>query len=465
MGLQGRMERPIRLVLLGAGSHFTLPLTNDLIAIPDNAGGEIVLVDVDRERLELSHRTVEKILAGRGRQDWKIASTVDRREALAKADYVINSIDVGGLDCVVADNDIPLKYGVDQCIGDTLGPGGLFKALRTAPVWLEILKDCEALCPEALVLNYTNPMGILCRVAAMRSSMKVVGLCHSVQHTSHKLASYAEVPFAELEWDCAGINHLAWFTKLKHRGTDLYPGLKEKFSREIESAIAAFESARDASDLSQFDDSDLVRKDMCVQFGAFITESSGHLSEYLPYYRKSRAGRSLLRSGYDGESRFYASNWPKWRADQDSSRREILASEQPLVRPRSWEYASWIIEAIEKDVPYTIYGNVPNRQSDGSLLISNLPPEGCVEVPCEVGAAGVVPRACGPLPTAMAKLCASNMAMIELAAEAVVEGRIDRAIESLMLDPLTAAVCAPREIRKMVLEMFRAEHAFLSRYH
>ena len=176
------------------------------------------------------------------------------------------------------DNDIPAKYGVNQCIGDTIGPGGLFKSLRTIPVWLDVLKDVEELCPQALVLNYTNPMSMMCLAAARTtSSMQVVGLCHSVQGTSHLLARRAGVPYRDMEWECAGINHLAWFTKLRHQGKDLYPLLMKKAQQDLAGKPSNPE-----------DDGDLVRKDMMLHFGAFITESSGHLSEYLPYYRKRK---------------------------------------------------------------------------------------------------------------------------------------------------------------------------------
>jgi alpha-galactosidase len=367
-----------------------------------------------------------------------------------------------------------LKYGVDQCIGDTIGPGGLFKALRTIPVWLQVLDDCADLCPDALVLNYTNPMAMMCLAAARTSALHVVGLCHSVQGTSQLLADYAGVPRAELKFDCAGINHLAWFTRLEHRDRDLYPRLKKKFARDLEAGIAEYDTGRVRADSAdhcrgnfadvQYKQTDLVRKDMCVHFGAFITESSGHLSEYLPYYRKSEAGRKLLRLAYDGGSRFYATNWPRWREEANTERMAMLKGESPTQWDRSWEYATWIIEAREKNAPFEFHGNVSNQQNGAGLLIANLPASGCVEVPCTVDRHGIHPKKFGALPPQMAAISASNMGLFELGAQAAVERSIEKAIHALLLDPLTAAVCTPAQIKAMTLEMFKAERPFLPGY-
>jgi alpha-galactosidase len=363
---------------------------------------------------------------------------------------------------------------VDQCIGDTIGPGGLFKALRTVPVFLEVLKDAERLCPEAIVLNYTNPMNIMCLAAGRTSSLPVVGLCHSVQGTSNLLADYADISYGEMEWECAGINHLAWFTTLRHNGKDLYPALKKKFTTEIALGFKEFHAGlvrADALDPNNAKEGDiqtktldLIRKDMCLHFGAFITESSGHLSEYLPYYRKSEKGRMLLRPGYDGGSRFYATNWPEWRKSKDQERMALLRGTEPMDWKRSWEYASWIIEAREKNVPFRIHGNVMNQTAGGGSLITNLPQDGCVEVACLVDRNGIQPTRYGALPPQMAALCASNMAMFGLGATAAIERSKEAAIHALLLDPLCAAVCSPAEIQAMTLELFRSEKDFLPGY-
>jgi alpha-galactosidase len=387
-------------------------------------------------------------------KNWKVISTVKRRNALKDSDYLVNCIEVSGLECVRFDNDIPARYGIDQCIGDTIGPGGLFKALRTIPVWLDVLKDVEALCPHAIVLNYTNPMNMLCLAAARTSRLQVVGLCHSVQGTSHLLAGRAGVPIEEMEWECAGINHLAWFTKLRHHGDDLYPLL----IKEAQQDLAGKPSDRN-------DAADLVRKDMMIHFGAFITESSGHLSEYLPYYRKRKdLLERYARPAYDGESSFYANNWPQWRANADSQRMDMLKGKAPMDWLRSWEYASWIIEAREKDAPFRIHGNVPNSTDGRDALITNLAADGCVEVACMVDRNGINPTRYGALPPQMAALCASNMVVFDLGAKAAIERSKEAAIHALTLDPLTAAVCSPAEIKKMTLELFAAEKRFLPGY-
>ncbi|MCC7409265.1 MAG: alpha-glucosidase/alpha-galactosidase, partial [Phycisphaeraceae bacterium] len=304
------MLRPIKVTMLGAGSGFTPQLAKDILKISTADHGQIALVDVDTNRLQTMHKIVQMLIDKVGKADgWTVTASTDRRQVLPGSDYVTNCIEVSGTHCVAFENDIPLKYGVDQCIGDTIGPGGLFKALRTVPVFIQVLQDMQELCPQALMLNYTNPMNVMCLAGGRTSWIPIVGLCHSVQGTSHLLARYAEVPYEEMDWDCAGINHLAWFTKLRHKGQDLYPKLHEKFAREIEEGYREAEAGlarHDATDTPHdpskggWKMTDLIRKDMCLHFGAFITESSGHLSEYLPYYRKSEQGRKLLRTRYEG---------------------------------------------------------------------------------------------------------------------------------------------------------------------
>lgn len=451
-GLDGEMTRPIRVTMLGAGSGFTPELTKDLMLTKGNQGGTIALVDIDTNRLHAMHKVVERMIANLGETDrWHVSAHTDRREALPGSQYIINCIEVSGLDCVRFDNDIPAKYGIDQCIGDTIGPGGLFKALRTVPVFIDVLRDAEELCPAAIVLNYTNPMSMMCLAAARTSSMNVVGLCHSVQATSSLLAKRAGVRYRDLVWEAAGINHLSWFTKLESpHGTDVYPGLFEMAYADL------------AGNPSDPDDAfDLVRKDMMIHFGAFITESSGHLSEYLPYYRtRPDLIERYCRSGYDGESSFYANNWPTWRSEADALRERMVTGEHEDIIWRSWEYASWIIEAREKSSPYRIHGNVPNTGG----LIENLPHDGIVEVACLIDHNGVRPIRYGKLPVQMAAICASNMAMYDLGATAAIERSKEAAIHALMLDPLTAAVCSPAEIKAMTLELFEAEAAFLPGY-
>lgn len=439
LGITHRVERPLKVVFLGAGSGFLQSLFPDLMAIPGAERGEMALVDLDGQRLSLAEQFCRKVVE-RVESKWRVTATTDRRKVLRKADYVINCIEVSGVDCVKWDNDIPLKYGVDQCIGDTIGPGDLFKALRTVPVFLEVLRDVQKLCPRAWVLNYTNPMSIMCLAAARASAAKVVGLCHSVQGASHALAHWCGVPYHELEWECAGVNHLAWFTKLAHRGQDLYPGLKKK----------VLENPKDF-------EGDLVRMDLMQHFGYYCTESSGHDSEYLPYYRKRKdLLKKYCRPGYSGGSRFYADNWPTWRRNCDQLRRDQIAGKAEIGTARSWEYASYIIQAMETHSPFVIHGTTPNNN-----LISNLPQDGVVEVACLVNRNGVTPTHHGKLAPQCAALCDWNMRMLDLAATACIERSREAAAQALMLDPLTAAVCCPAEIKQMTEELFVAEREFL----
>ncbi len=480
-GLRGKIHRPINVTFLGAGSGFCPTLCKDVLLMPGAERGEFRLCDIDKDRLSTMHQVIAKLIKDSGREDgWTVRSSTNRRELLKGSTYAVCCVEVSGTACVAWDNDIPLKYGVDQCIGDTVGPGGLFKGLRTIPVFLDILRDMRELCPEAIMLNYTNPMSMMV-LAAGRAvpEIQLVGLCHSVQGTSHLLARYAEVPYEELEWECAGVNHLAWFTTLKHNGENLYDKvLYAKFRNEIAEAVKEFQSgitsmdARDHNNDEPWKHRDLVRKDMCVHFGAFITESSGHLSEYLPYYRKSAAGKPLLRTRYDGGSRFYATNWPNWRKSADERRAKLVSGEITTELKRSWEYASWIIEAREKDSPVRIHGNVMNHAvradkvnpGEAGKLITNLHGDAAVEVSCMIDRNGINPTRYGKLPAQMAHICASQQAYFDLAATACIEKSKEAAIHALMLDPLTAAVLTPGEIRTMTNEMFDAEKEFLPGY-
>ncbi len=440
LGILDKVNRPLKVVFLGSGSAFFKNLFCDVISIPGATKGEMALVDIDLERLELSRQLGEKILEKAGMTGWKITATAERTEVLSGADYVISCIEVSGTECVRFDNDIPLEYGVDQCIGDTIGPGGLFKALRTVPVFLEVLKDIERLCPDAWVLNYTNPMSIMCLAANRASSAKVVGLCHSVQGSSHGLAKYAGVPYQEMKWHCAGINHLAWFTGLTHNGKDLYPVLKQKVAEDPELLAE-----------------DPVRLDLLKYFDYFVTESSGHFSEYIPYYRKRREliDRHCGKK-YKGQSSFYADEWPTWRVENDERRKKFISGEEEIVIERTWEYASYIIQAMETNNPFKIYGTVMNTG-----LITNLLQNNVTEIACMVDAEGIVPNYFGELPAHLAALCSAHQYMYDVAAEACIQKSKDLAMKALMLDPLTAAVCSLDQIKEMTERLFEAEKEFL----
>ncbi len=427
-----------KITIVGAGSTvFARQLITDILQIEGLDEGNFALVDIDARRLELTHKITEQLITRSGKP-WRMQSSTERRELLKGSDFIINTIEVAGLANVRHDFDIPLKYGINQCIGDTIGPGGIFKALRTGPAWLDILHDAEQLCPQAWVLNYTNPMSILTLAALTDTSMRTAGLCHSVQGTSKQLADYLEVPYAELEWRCAGINHNAWFTQLSHNGQDMYPRLRER------------------SRISEVYERDPVRFEVMRFFGAFVTESSGHFSEYVPYFRKRPdLIERYCRNGYLGETGFYANNWPMWCEQNETSIHEMLVGTREIPFTRSHEYGSFIVEAVTLHRPTVIYGNVRNTG-----LIDNLP-DGCVEVACLVDQNGVQPCHFGPLPEQLAALNRSHMAIHSLVCEALRTRNKEAARYALLLDPLSAAVASPAELSELFDEMWEAEREYL----
>ncbi|WP_297163600.1 alpha-galactosidase [Thermogemmatispora sp.] len=431
----------VKITMMGAGSAvFARQLMTDVLLCEGLEEGTFALVDVDARRLELAQRIAEKLIERSGKR-WRVEASTERRKVMADSDFLINTIEVAGLDYVRQDYEIPLKYGIDQCIGDTIGPGGIFKALRTGPAWLAILRDAEELCPRAWVLNYTNPLSALTLAALRGTRLRTVGLCHSVQWTSRQLAHYLEVPYEELEWRCAGINHLAWFTELRWRGEDMYPLLRERARRP------------------EIYEQDPVRFETMLHLGAFVTESSGHFSEYVPYFRKRpELVARYCRAGYLGESGFYARNWPTWRRESERAIEEMLTGKRDIPWERSLEYGSQIIEAIVTGKPTVIYGNVRNTG-----LIENLP-DGCVEVACLVDRNGVQPIYFGRLPEQLAALDRAHMAVHELVCEAVLTGRREPARYALFLDPLSAAVCSLEELSQLFDELWEAERAALTAF-
>jgi len=431
-----------KVAIIGAGSTvFTTELVTDILLTPGLQHGNFALVDIDSKRLDLAHRMAERLISQAG-SSWTVEASMDRTRVLAGSDYVINTIEVAGLANVRHDFDIPMKYGVNQCIGDTIGPGGIFKALRTVPDWLEILADVEDLAPGAMVMNYTNPMSILTLTGILASDLPVVGLCHSIQHTAQQLAEYLEVPFAELDFEAAGINHLAWLTELSRGGEDLYPELIKRAGRK------------------EIYEQDPVRFEMMLHLGYFVTESSGHSSEYVPYFRKRPdLVEKYCRSEYLGETGFYANNWPTWRREGDEMLERILADEEEFELERGPEFASYVMEAVSSNQPAKIYGNVLNIG-----LVDNLPHNGVVEVACMVDRNGIQPTCFGSLPTQVAGLCQQHMAVHELMAIALLEEDREAAFHALALDPLTAAVCSLAEARQMFDEMVDVEKEYLPEF-
>lgn len=426
------------ITIMGAGSTvFARQLMTDILQIGGLDEGCFSLVDIDPQRLELAHQIAERLVEMSGKK-WRIRASTERRELLAGSDFIVNTIEVAGLSNVRHDFELPMKYGINQCIGDTIGPGGIFKALRTGPAWLDILRDAEQLCPQAWVLNYTNPMSILTLAALTGTSMRTVGLCHSIQGTSEQLADYLAVPLDELEWRCAGVNHNAWFTELRHKGQDMYPLLRQR------------------AQLPEVYELDPIRFEFMRYFGAFVTESSGHFSEYVPYFRKRPdLIERYCRVGYLGETGFYANNWPAWRKENDDEIQAMLAGDLEIPLERSPEYCSYIIEAMLQKQPTVIYGNVRNTG-----LVDNLP-DGCVEVACLVDQNGIQPCHFGALPEQLAALNRSHMAIHTLMCDALLQRDKEAARYALLLDPLSAAVCSPAEISSLFDEMWEAERDFL----
>jgi alpha-galactosidase len=432
----------MKVTFIGAGSAvFAAEIIKDLLLIKGFEGGTIGLVDIDADRLSMAVK-ITKALIDRSGGNWKYEASVDRTEILPDTDYVINSIEVAGPQNVEKEYEIPLKYGVDQCIGDTIGPGGLFKALRTLPAWIDILKDVEKLAPGATVLNYTNPMSIAVLAAQRTTQLPVVGLCHSIQQTSRQLATYLDIPYRDLKWTASGINHMAWFVELADKnGNSLYPRLRQ--------------AASNPEVLAE----DPVRFEIMKQLGAFCTESSGHVSEYLPYFRKRPdIIEAHCGPGYLGESGYYKNNWPIWRNSEAETFAELTDVDVPLERGE--EYASYIIEAMEKDEPAVIYGNVPNA----GPLIDNLDKNGIVEVACLIDGHGIRPTHFGSLPEQMANFNRVHMAFHSLVVDAVLNKDRETALHALQIDPLTSAVCSLSEIRSLFDELRQAESQWLPEF-
>lgn len=425
--------------IIGAGSTvFAAELVTDFLLVEAIESGEFRLVDIDADRLALAHQFVEYLVENSGKA-WTVRSSTDRTDLLAGSDVIINTIEVAGLENVRFDYEIPLSYGVDQCIGDTIGPGGLFKSLRTIPVWLQILEDIERLAPEALVLNHTNPMSMTVLAASRASDIPVYGMCHSVHYTIENIAEYLAVDKERLTFRAAGVNHLAWITELRLDGDDAYPMLHER------------------GRIPEIWEQDPVRFELMYGLGAFPTESSGHVSEYVPYFRTKTANlERFTRSGYRGESGFYANNWPTWRQENDEMLRRVLAGQEENDIERSGEYPSHIVEAILTDQPRSVYVNIPNQG-----WIDDMPEGGVIEVEAVVDAKGIHPQPFGALPPQLAALDRRHLEFHDLAVTALLEKDREAAVHALMLDPLTSAVCTPRDIRAMFDEMVEAEREYL----
>jgi alpha-galactosidase len=431
------VSRPApRIVLVGAGSTvFAKNLLGDILAFPELAGSDLVLFDIDPVRLRTSEVVARRVAASLGARP-TISATTDRRAAFAGADYVITMIQVGGYKpSTVIDFEIPAKYGLRQTIADTLGIGGVMRAVRTLPVLLDMAADMEELCPDALHINYANPMAMNCWALNRATKIKTVGLCHSVQHTARDLCRDIGVDYDEVDYRVAGINHMAFFLRFEHNGEDLYPRL-----RSFLDSGAKPKREHDADDIAM---ADSVRYEMFRRLGYFVTESSEHFSEYVPWFVKR--DRPDLLTRFDIPLDEYLRRCERQIAGWEKLRTELEADDAPLPVTRSVEYGSGIIHSIETGTPRVIYGNVAN---DG--LIDNLPAGCTVEVPCLVDRTGVQPTRVGSLPPQLAALIQTNVNVQSLTVEAVLTGRREHVYHAAMLDPHTAAELDLEQIWSMV---------------
>ncbi len=424
----------MRIVLVGAGSvEFTRNLLGDILSYPELADAEIVLHDIDADRLRTAERMADYVATALGATP-RVEGHLDRRAALRGADLVVDTIQVGGAAATQLDFDIPARYGLRYTINDTINVGGVLRGLRTIPVVLDIVRDMEQVCPDAWFLNYTNPMAILIRAVAARSSIPTVGLCHSVYWTIHTLAGYLGVPPNEVDHVTAGVNHLAWVLRLERDGVDLYPALR-KF---IEAGGAP--------------DDDLVRAELFRRFGLYPTESSEHHAEYNPWF----IPKDDLVSRYHIPIGEYLSRVAA-NLDEYAATKRALDAGEPFEIERSGEYAAVIAHARATGTSARIVGNVMN---DGGL-IPNLASDACVEVPCEVDGRGVRPIAPGPLPTACAAYVHPAVDTQALTVQAALEEDRDAIYHAVLCDPQVQARLTLEQAWQMTDELIAAEARWL----
>ncbi|MGI6295060.1 MAG: alpha-galactosidase [Armatimonadota bacterium] len=436
---------PKKIAFLGAGSFgFTRGLVRDILTFPALADSELVLMDIDEERLNFIKTAVDRIIDA-GKYPAKVTATLNREEALEGADGVVITILQGGPEVFRTDIEIPKKYGVDTNIGDTRSVSGFFRACRTIPVMLEFAKDIERLCPDAIVLNYTNPMAMLCRAMAGETNIQISGLCHSVQGTAHMLANWIGAPMSEVTYLCAGINHQAWYLDFKWNGKDAYPLIKE--------AITTHE---------EIYNNEQVRNEMYLHLGYYVTESSGHNSEYVAWFRKRPdLIEKYCTHGTGWNPGAYAYILNEYLAIAATWRQNIKSElEKPVNLNRGAEYAASIFNATIGDGElYEFNGNVRNFG-----LIDNLPEGCCVEVPVLASKRGLNPMHVGPLPPQLALLNNISARCEEMVVEANVTGNRDLIYQACYFDPLTSAVLSLDETKTMVDEMFEANRGWLPQF-
>lgn len=429
-----------KITFIGAGSTvFAKNLMGDILSFPELAQSHIVLHDIDAERLRTSEIVGHKVAAATGANP-TITATTDRRAALDGADYAICMIQVAGYKPgTVIDFEIPKKYGLRQTITDTLGIGGIMRGLRTIPVLLEMCRDMEELCPDVTFLNYVNPMVMNCWAIDRASRIKTVGLCHSVPHTAGELAADMGIPVEEINYLVAGINHMAFYLKLERNGVDLYPALYEVIAN------------------GRIPDGNRVRYDMLQRLGYFVTESSEHFSEYVPWFIKR--DRPDLIERYNIPLDEYIRRCENQIAGWEALRDYLEAPDSQIEISRSVEYGSEIIHSLETGQPRVVYGNVPNDQ-----LIDNLPVGVPVEIPCLVDKNGIQPTRIGSLPPHLAALMQTNINVHALTVEAALTQRRDHIYHAAMLDPHTAAELDLDQIYALVDDLIEAHGDWLPMY-
>jgi alpha-galactosidase len=447
----------VKITFIGAGSTmFARNLLCDIFSFPELREITVTLQDIEEERLEQTYKLAERLIRQQGYKT-KLEKTTNQREALRNADFVIIMFQVGGLEAYAVDKQIPLKYGIDQAVGDTLGPGGVFRGIRTIPVLLDICRDMEKVCPKALLLNYANPMAALMWAVNRATTIRSVGLCHSVQATTRQLAGYIKAgpwenyPFTEEDWEvffyakvpeninflCAGINHQAWYLKYEVDGVDAYPRIRK------------------AAEDRKCYEADAVRFEILKHFGYFVTESPNHMSEYVPFFRKNpEMVKRYLKRRWD----YYDICAERKDLVSEEIRRQIEGIDKVQVRA-SVEYGSQIINSVVTGRQIRVNGNV-----DNTGLITNLPSGCCVEVPCLVDLNGINSCYVGELPPQLAAINRTNVNVQSLIVESALNHDREAAYHAVMLDPLTSALLELQDIRKMVEEMFAAEKAWLPQY-
>ena len=435
-----------KFVFIGAGSlDFTRDLVRDLLTFPAFDDCELALVDIDETRLAYAKKGAERIIRDGGYHA-TVTATTDRREALPGAAGVLTTILQGGVNVWRYDIEIPKKYGVDICVGDTRGPSGIFRFLRTAPVMKEIIRDIEELCPNAVILNYSNPMAMLVSYLQTQTELQVTGLCHSVQGTAAMLAGWLGIPPEELEYTCAGINHQAFYLDLKHNGVDQYPALFEAIKRP------------------EVANEEPVRIEMFKYLRYFPTESSGHNSEYNPWFRKRPdLIEKYCTHGTGWNPGAYAYILDEYLEREDTWEKEYtdwLNSPPwgPEELARGEEYASNIFNAIFGDnTPFPFNANLRNKG-----YVTNIDDGACVEVPVIADKNGITVTGTHTLPQHLSILVNNSAKIEELAVQAAIDGDPMKVFQACLFDPLTAAVCSMEEIHDMVQEMLDKNAPYLT---